>query len=67
MKLYEYAGESKSLNDWSKDARCAVHAAQFKQRVKAGWGFARALTTPLKGKTTTAKPVEGWPFKGEAK
>lgn len=48
-RLYLTAfGETKSLDDWSRDPRTKVGSSQIRHRVKRyKWGVERALTTPL--------------------
>jgi hypothetical protein len=40
-------GETKCAAEWGEDSRCAVHKAQFQQRINTGWDAHRALTEPL--------------------
>lgn len=48
-------GETKTLAEWSADARCVVSAATFKCRVtEHGWDIVSALTTPLRGRFYSA-------------
>lgn len=39
-------GEAKSLQAWSRDARCLVHWQCLSSRLRAGWAPETALTTP---------------------
>lgn len=42
---YAYAGESKSLPEWARDARCVVNMRCLRKRILLGWDLERALTT----------------------
>lgn len=42
-----YAGETKSLREWSRDERCVVtYATLYARVVKNGWDMEDAMTTP---------------------
>lgn len=45
-KRVTFAGETKSVRQWSLDPRCPVSPSQFKRRLRAGWGFTKAFTHP---------------------
>lgn len=41
-------GEEKSIIGWSEDERCKVTYSGLKSRLKRGWDFQTAISTPLK-------------------
>ncbi|CAJ0861976.1 hypothetical protein AMST5_01446 [freshwater sediment metagenome] len=49
-RRYAYAGQSKTLSQWATDRGINVHT--LKTRLAQGWSIDRALTTPVKGKTS---------------
>jgi hypothetical protein len=49
VPLVSYLGENKTRWEWGSDPRCAVRAKTFIDRLKQGWSFERAFTTPKKG------------------
>jgi hypothetical protein len=51
-KLYEAFGDSQTLFDWSLDPRCSVSWQQLRQRIKYRWTMERALTQPLRKRTS---------------
>lgn len=42
-----YEGETKTLAEWARDPRCQVHYDLLDGRLRQGWNFARAFTTPV--------------------
>ena len=51
IKLYTYAGDTKTLTEWSKDPRCRVSVHALYARVlKYNADIETAITTPSKGK-----------------
>lgn len=44
--IIKFLNDEKSLQDWAKDERCKVKYATLRDRVKNGWQFEKALTTP---------------------
>lgn len=46
-KMMEAFGESKTLRDWSRDARCKVGLRTLRNRLSInGWEIERAIATP---------------------
>lgn len=45
-KYYAF-GTSKTIPDWSNDARCVVSIDHLRDRIKAGWSVELALTSPV--------------------
>lgn len=45
-KIFSLNGEEKIATDWAKDKKCAVSYHTLLQRMKKGWDFEKALTTP---------------------
>lgn len=43
-------GEDKSLIEWSEDKRCSVGYSGIKSRLKRGWDYEKAISTPNKNK-----------------
>jgi len=41
-------GETKRLQDWSRDSRCVVSIGTLIARLRYGWDFEKALTSPTK-------------------
>ncbi len=50
----EAFGESKTLQQWVHDTRCRVPLTTLRSRLKAGWPFASALTTPAYSRSTVS-------------
>lgn len=44
-----YLGEEKTRAEWGRDPRCAVCQGTFLDRLKEGWSFEEAFTTPKRG------------------
>lgn len=45
-KKYEYMGEAKRVTEWANDERCQVGRDTLKSRLRHGWDFVKAITTP---------------------
>jgi hypothetical protein len=49
-RYFEYQGERKLLSQWLKDPRCLASSLfSLQQRIRKGWDFDTALTTPAQG------------------
>lgn len=46
-RFFTCFGETKILADWMRDPRCAVNGKALARRLKLGWPFAKAITTPI--------------------
>lgn len=42
----EIDGESKTIAEWARDARCTVSIHAIHRRIATGWDYARAILTP---------------------
>lgn len=45
-RYHEAFGETKCVSEWSRDPRCAVNLVTLNSRLRNGWDFFQALTTP---------------------
>jgi len=46
FKFYKYGDECKTLLKWAEDERCIVNYNCLRKRIKNGWKFWDAITTP---------------------
>lgn len=66
--LFTYQTETKTLAEWSRDSRCVVTIRTLVNRVRTGWLFEQALTTPRSRGSTGPKQFKGlYTHMGETK
>jgi len=63
---YEAFGESKSIEDWTKDTLCLASERTIQSRVGVGWDFTYAITKPNPSVYSVLNPIKYAAF-GESK